>query len=228
MSKIPNDRSLTVAAATRFRVALVHGISRRPPGPPPGDRTQFRPSDTRAVGEPLGPGNHVTVRRTVADDDTWSWLRYGLRPAMGLAGLGLVSWRYGFTAAGAVTVAGVVAFLVLPSTRKRMANGVAGRRDGRWVSPPVSIAKDRPVLLVIDHDGLAVLDGDIYRPETRELVACPWAAIEQVLLYGPPGRPERMRVLGAGIDVELAGPFPGTVLDELARFGVAIPDSSES
>ncbi len=180
------------------------------------------------MGEPLSPGNHIIVQRTAAGDDALSWLRHGLRLAVGLAGLGLVSWRYGFTAAGAVIAAGVVAFLVLPSTRKRMANGVAARRDGRWVSPPVSIGQDRPVLLTIDHDGLAVLDGDTYRPETRELVACPWAAIEQVQLAGQPGRPERVRVLGAGVDVELAGPFPGTVLDELARFGVAIPESSES
>lgn len=175
---------------------------------------------------PLGPGSHIEVTRVPARELPAVWRRRAVQASTGLAMIAGVSWWFGFTAVGILIAGGAAVFLALPGTRLRMTNSVAAHRQERWVSPPINRTDDtRRHLLVIDRRGLELVPGTVFDPSSPPAPQFPWDEITAIRLEGPPGRPLGMQIeTGSGVTA-VTGQLPSAVLDELARYGVRLPQT---
>ena len=168
-----------------------------------------------------GPAGHVLVRQVEHDTASTPWRRRGLHIAIGVLLIAAVSWRFGFTVAGAALTLGALAFLAHPSTRLRLSNSVRAQRHDMWVSGPALLDGDA-ALLTIDEVGLGIVRGATMT-DPHDVV--PWSNVSAVELAGPVGRPEHLTIHGEDA-ISIAGPFGRSLIDRLIAFGAQLGDSA--
>ena len=167
------------------------------------------------------PAAHIRILRDTEPESPRVWWLHGLRLGMGLALIALIAWRLGLAEVGVAITGGALVFLATPSARLRMRNALNATRNEAWVSSLLT-HDGSTVLLAIDGDGLAIIEGRAYRPPA---IVHPWNTVEEIRFVGPANRPTNVLISGV-TDTLLAGRLPSVVFDELAKYGASIPEPS--
>ena len=167
------------------------------------------------------PAAHIRIVRRTEPETPRTWWMHAFRISAGLVILAVIAWRLGLAEVGVALTGGALIFLATPSARLRMTNALAAARRAAWVSSPLTMDGEM-VLLTIDDEGLAVVEGRAYGAPA---VRFDWETIAEIRFVGPATRPTEIQI-SASTDATMSGRLASAIFDELAKYGAQIPDPS--